>query len=357
MKIAVTYPSAATNIKNHSLVQQFSYLEKIVEDNNISDIIFISFNSTDFDLKNILKISKFKYPELIKSIKLGTTLENLFKKDFSYAEIAEKLIKSINTIHEIDTLYLFGNTMFGAKKIKDIINKYSDSKKGFNFYTNRNKIVKSIFFNLLINKYLIKTNHIVFDPSELDYEGGDNYNKFHCYSDSNLNLNRLDSLQYYLLNKESIIKIDKSLDFVFGATILHTMRNDLHPFFVSLLNYNSNTNKVFYFNKNKPEHKSYLPRPEYLELIKKSKYTLVVKAYEKSSFSGLRFIESIFCKCIPLLNYDSNYHHLNTLGFNLEWLEENLVINKPEDIFEKITNLDYNKTIMYLYDTLFNIHT
>lgn len=181
MKIIVAYPSAAKNIKNHSLVQQFSYLEKIVEDKNISEIIFISFNSTDLDLKTILRISQFKYPELINFVEFGSKLKNLFLTEKSYGEIAKKLIDILgNNLSDVETLYLFGNCLFDRKerKINDIITKYYSNLNSFNFLTARNKVLKTIFYNLLI-----KTNHIVYDPSELDYEGGENYTKYHCYSD------------------------------------------------------------------------------------------------------------------------------------------------------------------------------
>lgn len=342
MKILVSYLFPVTNKKNHCYVQQFCYLEKYVEENNVSEILFVSFNKTQSDLKRVLSLSKFKYPNIITHISLG----NLFKN--SYKEIGEELIKSLGEINQIKEIFLFGGIILNQRNINDLIEYYGDNLKSFTFLSFRLRLIKIFFFNYLINDLKINTSHIVFDPVELSFSNKPNYKKFHNYDDPHLSLNRLDSLQYQLLNKENRDIFNKDLDFVFGASVVHNIRKEIHPIMLDLLDLSSPTFLIYYQNKFIPKFNTFLPREKYLELIKRSKYTLVIKAYEKSTFSASRFIESIFFGNIPLLMVDSNYYHLKSLGFNIDWLERNLVVKSPNDILNKIKTLDYDSLIREL---------
>lgn len=358
-KLIVSYSFPTTNKKNHSLVQQFCYLEKIVEEKNIEEIIFLSFNRTLCDMKKVLEISKFKYPELVANVSLGDKLLELYKIEKSWNDLGEKLLSTFSNylVDSVVDFYIFGGIIQRGATISDFVNYYKNNFKSSNHISTRIKLAKIFLYHNLIDKLKLNTYHVVFDPSELDFSSGENYTKYHNYDDSKLNLHRLDSLQYYLKYKEAEknISLTKSLDFTFGASIIHESRLDLHPVMEELISLNERESyKVLYVNKFiKEKYNTFVERPEYLKLIQKSKYTLVLKAYEEYSFSASRFIESVYYRCIPLLWKDSNYHLLESLGLDIKWLEENLVVSSIEEIQNKVKTLDWREISDFLYEKLF----
>ena len=60
-----------------------------------------------------------------------------------------------------------------------------------------------------------------------------------------------------------------------------------------------------------------LRKTDYIKEIGKSKYTLIIKSYNDNTFSGLRFIESLYYDCLPLILKDTNYDLL-IKSFNLD---------------------------------------
>jgi len=85
---------------------------------------------------------------------------------------------------------------------------------------------------------------------------------------------------------------------------------------------------------------TFIKKDDYLNLVKESKFTLIIPAYDTKTFSAFRYIESIYSDCLPLI-LDTNY---------LEEVRESLYI--PDDIIvnlnnieEKINQLDYKKIL------------
>jgi uncharacterized protein YlbG (UPF0298 family) len=358
-KILATFSFTTTNKKHHSLVQQFSYLEKIVEEKNIEEIIFLSVNKTECDLKKVLELSKFKYPELIRYISLGNKLLELYQTENNWGDLGEKIVSTFYHYlidSEVD-FYIFGGIIQRGATIPSFVNYYKNNIKSSNHSSTRRKLEKIFLYHNLIEKLKLNTYHIVFDPQELDFSEGENYTKYHNYNDSRLNLHRLDSLQYYLKHKEieKNLSLFKDLEFVFGATIIHESRMGLHSTMEELISLNERENyKVLYVNKfMKEKYNTFVERPAYLKLIQRSKYTLVLKAYEENSFSASRFIESVYYSCIPLLWHNSNYYLLESLGLSIEWLEKNLVVSNVGEIQNKIDTLDWKEISDFLYEKLF----
>jgi hypothetical protein len=358
-KILATFSFPTTNKKHHSLVQQFSYLEKVVEETNIEEIIFLSVNNTKCDLKKVLNLSKFKYPELIRYIPLGDELSELYRTENNWKDLGEKLVFTFsNYLLDSDVdFYIFGGIIQRGATISDFINYYGKNFKSSNHVSTRIKLAKIFLYHNLIDELKLNTHHLVFDPQELDFSEGENYTKYHNYTDPRLNLHRLDSLQYYFKHKEveKNLSLHKDLEFTFGASIIHDSRMDLHSIMEELISLNERENyKVLYVNKfMKEKYNTFVERPAYLKLIQRSKYTLVLKAYEENSFSASRFIESVYYDCIPLLWHNSNYYLLESFGISIEWLEKNLVVSSIEEIQNKVSTLDWREILDFLYGKLF----
>jgi len=342
-KLYVTYLYPPGNNINHLYCQQFCYLEKIIEEREIQEVLFISFNKTNSDLKKILKLSKFKYPNIISHY----TIPNI-KNPPSYGFIIREITREIEA-KEGDLFYIFGGIMLPNNSVYYYYNNYYNSLSSFSFNSFKIRIIKLLLVQELINLGL-EVHHFVFDPQELIFKKTIRY---HGYSDKNLNLQRVDSFQYYLLNKEEREKTLKTELFTFGATILTKDRDDLHNIMAELFKIDTPGYNIYYKNREKKIN-SFIHREEYLKKIKASKYTLISRAYEKNSFSIYRFIESVFNYCVPLLLEDSNYYILEQFGFDIEWLENYLVVSNTSEIIRKVNTLDYKYISASLSNILFS---
>lgn len=357
-KLLVLYSFPVTTAKNIALVEQFSYLENVVEERNIGEIIFLSLNKTNCDLRKVLKVSKFKYPNIVKPVSLGNLFLELLETEKNWDILGEKLSNSL--LQEIKDsnveFYIFGGIIQRGREISDFLSYYKKNLKSATHISTRLKLAKIFLCHHLIDKLKLRTHHIVFDPQELNFSNGENYTKYHNYNDPRFKLHRLDSLQYFLTQKtERNFSLSKDLDFVLGASIIHESRMDLHNIMEELFSLNCRENyKILYQNKfMREKYNLFVDRDSYLELIKKAKYTLVLRAYEKDSFSASRFIESIYFGTIPLLWNNSNYHFLESFGFDIQWVEKNLVVSTIDEIHYKIETLKWKEISDFLIEKIF----
>jgi hypothetical protein len=154
-------------------------------------------------------------------------------------------------------------------------------------------------------EYGIPIHEVIFDPQELsidlfheNYRPPKNYYLYHNYDIPKYNVKRLDTLQYYNKSNPQEL-VDKDYDFVFGFTIITKDR----------LPQLEKTNKITSMFENKKllitnkftGEKNFIPRRDYLDLIKRSKYTLVIPAYDDKCMSILRIVESLDLDCLPLI--------------------------------------------------------
>jgi hypothetical protein len=174
-------------------------------------------------------------------------------------------------------------------------------------------------------EYGIPIHEVVYDPQELSmdlyhesYRPTENYYFYHNYEIPKYNIRRLDTLQYYnQANPQE--PVEKDYDFIFGFSII---TKDRLPQLEKVNKITSmfQNKKLFNINKFTGEY-NFIPRLDYLNYIKRAKYTLIVPAYDAECMSILRIVESLNLDCLPLIeescvlgelekSYDVDMSHL-----------------------------------------------
>lgn len=171
-----------------------------------------------------------------------------------------------------------------------------------------------------------------------------NYHLYHIYDMPQYQMERLDCLQYYLKNKpvssDHLFEDDsESHDLTFGYTIFDYGNR---PSFVEYVNtMASKFDKVNLFVKNAiTGEDTSIDRFSYLDLISKSKYTLILPSYDNSCFSLYRFIESIHHDCLPLIHPDCSIEQVEqSFNVNLSDLKR----TEPLQEEQRVEKLKYLK--------------
>ena len=168
---------------------------------------------------------------------------------------------------------------------------YTYGMKGF---MNR-KIYK--LFAFLKGFHELNARHIVLDPQEVDFG---NYLKFKSYSRHCILKNA--HCRYLPLYECSLglcmTPAEKERDFFFIGSVYSDDRKYLYGLEKQVTNTES---FVFKIADSKENKKNVLSQDDYYKEIGKSRYTLVIPSYDKTSFSMIRFFESIYGECVPLI--------------------------------------------------------
>ena len=168
------------------------------------------------------------------------------------------------------------------------------------------------------NKYQIPIHEIAFDPQELSFDLFHedykvvNHTLYHGYDMPGYNIHRLDSMQAHLSNSANpfnqFVEQEKKYDFVFGySSYPHSGRDRMDPEIKAISE--KAERSILIVDKSENDD-SLLPRDEYLDKIKKSRFTLVIPSYDNSMISIYRFIESIALDCLPMLYHECNIEPL-----------------------------------------------
>lgn len=360
---------------NQSLLQQAAMLKKTA---SASKLIFLSPNKTKMGLRRFCKESGISIED-VALLSWSEVYEKLFDDPSNYVEnwdiaadsVVNFIFAKLKEEHEWDgdyssiTHFLFGGIL--AESFNNDVSKLNGlraSNKGMSFSTIRNNTLKGLIPFKLIGEFGIPTKHLVFDPCEMQYDGvgvcdKTLYTKYHGYTSKTQRFERCDSLQFFLSESQERNVRERSLDFVFGATVLAKSRAWIDEIITDLkTELPSESTKIFYTNKYK-KIDEFISRSEYLGLVAKSKYTLIVRSYDQNSFSMYRVIESVFNGCVPLLHRDSNWTLLSDSFKNIdeEWLKSTLVVDGANDIKSKMNGFgeEERKAICeFLYSNLFN---
>jgi len=215
---------------------------------------------------------------------------------------------------------------YGSKRLM----KFPEDRGQINFLS-----VGSTIFHVLAmlkaNRELgIPLYEVIYDPQEvslnainLKYRPIDNYKLFHGYTDESRSFERLDSMQYFLemYQDQNIFGAPKKdIDFTFGMTALTQVRSKQIEKAKEAARHFKNA-KLFLHDKFSDEPSSFIGREQYLQLIGRSRYTLVVPAYDATQFSIYRLIESLHAGCLPLLHDDVICENVEkSFGINLSSL-------------------------------------
>ena len=198
-------------------------------------------------------------------------------------------------------------------------------------------------------EYGIPLHEMAFDPNEMscdlfhsDVAVGSNYYLYHGYDIPKYNALRLDSLQYHLEALRNPLfeeQVDKSYDFTFGYTILDDSGREHYPEHINKIADQFAVKNLYCKNEFTGEN-THIPGNEYLEKVKKSRFTFMLPSYDSHCFSIYRFIESIYNDCLPLIHPDCNIQDVNK-SFNIDLSP--LVTENPPSESDRVMLLEQYK--------------
>lgn len=339
---------------HESLIQQM----KIVETNN-NKVDFISTYRTDSPKRYIEKIAGIKIEEHIKSI-----TKFYYDKAInmsSWTEIYESL--DVDFLKKYNDLYLFGGLFSTASDLR----RYE--KRNFVFPKDSGQIrFESVALQCIHVLALLKANReygtrfheIVFDPLEMsvdmfhpEYAPEKNYYLYHGYDKPSLKMQRLDSLQYYLSKQTKNFieeQIEKDVDITFGMTIFEKFRERFYQDVKTVLNKFDKVN--FYLLNKVTGENTFIDRDKYLKQIARSKYTIILPAYDSTCFSIYRLLESLHNDCLPLLHEECYIKDVNK-SYNTDLSE--LISDKPFSESDRIKLLEKFKKVFLTVERKFTL--
>jgi hypothetical protein len=262
--------------------------------------------------------------------------DNEVKKFSTWMEV----YKDINPIFlkEYDALYIIGGLDFHNSDIgRHQKRKYVFPNDGgqIKFESLGTHLTNILAMLKAHHMYGIPLHEMAFDPNEMscdlfhpDVAVGSHYYLYHGYDIPKYNARRLDSLQFHLENKQNPLfeeEVTKAYDFTFGYTILDDSGRAHYPEYVNNIASQFSTANVFCKNEFTGEN-THIPGDEYLDKVKRSRFTFMLPSYDAHCFSNYRFVESIYNDCLPLIHPDCNIEDINkSFGIDLSPLKASVI--------------------------------
>lgn len=284
--------------------------------------------SSTIDFISTYKSQKpVEYIEKKSGIKITNHLKQL--KDFYYShainmaswtEIYDEI--DVDFLSEYDDLYVFGglfSTASGLRRYEKRNRVFPNDKGQIKFESVALPCVHELAFLKANRQYNIRLHEVCFDPLEMtidlfhpDFCPNSKYTLYHGYDVEKLNMKRLDSLQYFYQHEnKSLIEMqyDKDVDFTFGMTIFQDFRKKYYDD-VKEIQKKFKTTNLYVLNKITGEN-TFLDRADYLKQIARSKFTMILPAYDSNCFSIYRLLESLNNDCLPLIHDDCYIEEIN----------------------------------------------
>jgi hypothetical protein len=337
-----------------SLIEQMSILKEY-QDMGYG-IIFVSPKSSQKNIDYIEEVAGIKIDKFI-SYK-DHYAEVVFKKKYkTWNEYIEN-VSLFEDLENIEHIVCFGGILSdatGLTRNRNHIGKIFNSWNQMNFTANGTYLTGLFQLIKLSRERSIPFHEICFDPCENSIAQFDDfqpykYNCYHGYDWPEYSLERLDSLQHYLLTqpKKSILfKNEKEIDLCFGFTALTRAREAEYDLIMNGLDRIENLNVKLYVRHKGLNIDTFVNRDIYLDSIQKSKYTLIIPPYDKKHFSVYRFIESIDNDCLPLIIEDT-YIVDFVKSFGLENEKVKQIITSYDRIGESVSIMKEEKRLELL---------
>lgn len=320
------------------------------------DITFMTTGSTD---------AGKRYIETHGSMKIDRT-ETAFTEWYQdeainlgdWQEVYEKL--DVSRLEQYDNLYLIGGldlhrsnlTRYGSR-----VGVFPKDKGQLKFQSCGVHLCNILALLKAHNEFGIPLHEISYDPNEMamnlfheDYRPKNEYHCYHGYDIPKYGIKRLDSLQYYLLNKSGFPDdfSEKTIDFTFGYTVLQKSGREKFVDDVNRIATSYKTYQVHCKNEYTGED-THIDNDAYLDKIGRSRFTLMLPSYDTHCFSNYRFVESLYRDCLPLIHPACNISDVNdSFGVDLSVLK---FAHMEEEM--RLELLNHLKKIFLATDKLF----
>lgn len=249
----------------------------------------------------------------------------------------------MSELKEYDEFYIIGGIDYPQSKLSRFHKRkgvFPNDKDQINWQQTGRSLTCVLAILKAHQEYDIPIKELAFDPCELSLnlfhnsvKPVKNHQLYHGYDIEKYNMKRVDSLQYFQQYNRvsSYIEVDKKFDFCFGYTVFKGSGREKYVNYVDELARRSRS-KIFVEN-HQTEENTLVPFNEYYQFIKKSRFTLILPAYDKNSFSIYRFLESIEADCLPLIHPDCNIDDVNkSFGVDLSNLKTSEFFSEDERI-------------------------
>lgn len=304
-----------------------------------SDVIdHLNSNETQHTKNNIERFADIKINSSINHF--GDFYLNEARNMASWEEVYKNL--DVSALRDYDNLYLMAGIDLhtsGMTRTGNRVGIFPKDRRQIKFVSH-GKIFTNILALLKAHReYGIPLHEYQYDTGEIsmrlfhpDYRPIPELNaSYYNHAIPEYGIQRMDSLQYYLLNKNSkniFVVNEKDTDFTFAYTVLKTSARQDYPQFVDAVASNFKTNKIFTKNHFTGVNTS-IDSDSYSELITHSRFTMILPAYDRNSYAIDRFLTSLNSDCLPLLHSDGNMKVVeDSYGVSLQ----DLVIHSPDDV-------------------------
>lgn len=228
------------------------------------------------------------------------------------------------------------NMSLAKSFINNIENECYD--KMWNYVSVRNVLLKFTFI-MEASKYCDSVYDFVLDPQEPRYDKVLKFNNYKTlYGMVKNDMFYMPCFEYGV--KEICNKLDKNKtnDFIFYCGAVTDDRKFIAEQKEKLESLENCDIKIF-LKKQRP-----LPQNEYYEKLAKSKYTICIKAYDKTAFSMYRLIEALECDCLSFIMKDCCLDDVkNTFEDIYDILINNLIVEDFDEAISKCSNWDEDK--------------
>lgn len=296
-----------------SLIEQMCIMKEYTDKGH--DIILFTCKRKEENLRYIEEVAGIKISKMISYIDDYDRCMRDPKPIYdSWYEFIEKE-DWITQLDDVAEIVVFGALQSDAGKLTREwagLNRMMTTRNQMNFVANGTYMSGLFQLVKLSRERKVPIHEICYDPTEHSLSLLTDYlpHELHCYHGydwPDYDLERLDSLQEYLNKEEGFWSFfqdkEKSVDLCFGFTALTAHREEQYDQLMASLDANEVNAKLFIRHK-RLGIDTFVKRDEYLDNIRKARYTLIIPPYDLKHFSVYRFLESIHNECLPLITKD-----------------------------------------------------
>lgn len=259
----------------------------------------------------------------------------------------------ITSLPEFDEIIEVGAGLSEGGKLRLGVTNFDNlfmSKSQFKFISVRKTKENILLAYKIASTQNIKLRHFIIDPQEINYNDfnfkGIEYERFFPYTSTKFDFSKHDA---FLNSYTGRTTSEKEFDFVFGYTILTQDRSSSTNYINEVLNSISDLKTKIFLRDKYNNIDTFIKKDEYLDYIKKSRFTLIIPSYNEETFSAFRYIESIYSGCVPLI--------LNTVDIseakNSLYIPDELIVS-AETILDTINNINCDELLLKIKDKLEN---
>jgi hypothetical protein len=271
-------------------------------------------------------------------------LESLHEKRIWIDQQIERysITKLITSYNHITGSFIAGEEVSNAKYFKKL--EADDKLPTFNSHRG--------FFNKAYLPYYLSQKvdclHVYIDPQELLFSKilNKECSNFFYYDNPRIQSRYLPFIEYSFLKEYVGINI-KEQDFVFGFGV----NSEDREFMYNEINKIKEQNINFFVKHKKEKINTLVNKHKYTELLKKSKFTLIIPSYEDTDFSYIRYWEALRESCIPLIHKTCHWQQAFIQHPEISQIIENNCLVDTLEIKDALANKNWSKILQDIRNT------